>query len=556
MPLNMNKYKDLFCAEAEEQLAILSRLLLVLEKSTNHMEYHEELMRSAHTIKGAAATMGYASMAELAHAVEDIFHAAERGALVVDTRIITLLLSAIDLMTHSLASIKSSDVELPSKEVVDKLKKILEENAGVQTVVPQEKTGTDVQQLHIVTPDTIKVSVEKLDTLMGLFEEMLMLRLKANSMIEPAVEFVRTTTDPVLKQQLFFIAELEALFAELARLMTEHQDALLAIRLVPLEQIFGQFPRMVRDLSVREEKAIEFFVEGGDIALDRTVIEGLGGALAHLLRNAVDHGIVSRGTISLSAVREKGRVRIFVEDSGAGIDYGRVKEVATAQGVGTSEEIALMGNEQLAELLFHQNMSTNKVVTDISGRGVGLAAVRGFAEDVGGRVEVISPIPEIGKGTRFVLDLPISLATVRVLVVQARGYTFAIPFDHVIKTLHFETREVGDAAHQETLFLDGTLLPLMHLDKILKLSYGSAPSPEHSRTAVLIRTGEKTFLLEVDACTGEQDLLIKSLPPVLRNNKGFSGSALLPDGRTILLLDGHGLLIQAIDDILNTQSLS
>lgn len=553
MAFDKNKYKDLFCSEAEEQLATLSRTLLELEKSANPAEHNEELMRSAHTIKGAAATMGYVAMAELAHALEDVFHAAERGAIAIDSQAISVLLSATDVMALSLASIKEHDVELPSEQIVAELKKILTEETPVGTSVEQKDIHDSAPAIHIVTPDTIKVSVEKLDTLMGLFEEMLMLRLKVDSMLEPAVEFSRTATDPDLKQRLFFISELSSLFADFARLLAENQDALLTIRLVPLEQIFGQFPRMVRDLAVRENKTIEFVMQGGDISLDRTVIEGLGGALAHLLRNAVDHGIVSRGTIALSAVREKGRAHIIVEDSGDGINYDRVKEVAVERGVGTHEDIALLSNEQLAELLFHQNMSTSESVTDISGRGVGLSAVRWFAEDVGGRVNVVSPLLETGKGTRFVLDLPISLATVHVLTVQASGYTFAIPFDHIVKTLQFETAAVGEAAHQETIVVDEVLLPLIHLEKILKLSYAGFPSRGSSRsvrTAVLIRAGKTSFVLEVDACTGEQDLLVKSLPPLLRNNKGFSGSALLPDGRTILLLDGHGLLAHAVSDIL------
>ncbi len=553
MAFDKNKYKDLFCSEAEEQLATLSQTLLALEKSANPAEHNEELMRSAHTIKGAAATMGYVAMAELAHALEDVFHAAERGAAAIDSRVISILLSATDAMALSLASIKEHEVELPCEQIIADLKKILTENAHVNAPVAQKDAHESVPVIHVVAPDTIKVSVEKLDMLMGLFEEMLMLRLKVDSMLEPAVEFSRTTTNPDLKQRLFFIPELSSLFSDFARLLVENQDVLLAIRLVPLDQIFGQFPRMVRDLAVREGKTIEFAMNGGDISLDRTVIEGLGGALAHLLRNAVDHGIVSGGTITLSAVREKGRARIIVEDSGGGINYERVKEVAVERGVVAPADVALMSKEQIAELLFHQNMSTNDSVTDISGRGVGLSAVRWFAEDVGGRVNVVSPIPEVGTGTRFVLDLPISLATVHVLTVQASGYTFAIPFDHIVKTLQFETVEVGTAAHQETIFVDGALLPLVHLENILKLSYAGFPSRTplgHARSAILIRAGKTSFVLEVDGCTGEQDLLVKSLPPLLRSNKGFSGSALLPDGRTILLLDGHGLLAHVVGDIL------
>ena len=557
MAVDTKKYKDLFCSEADDQLAILSSSLLALEKDPQQIELYEELMRSAHTVKGAAATMGYVAIAELSHAMEDIFHSAERGAFTIDSKIISLLLSAMDDLKASLISIREHDTELPQALVIKEIKNVLIEGSHYAGAQVATEVNHDVRPAHIVAPDTIKVSIDKLDVLMGLFEEMLMIRLKVSSLMGPAVELVQSIEDSSLKHQLFFIKELQTTFVDFARLLSENQGVLLSIRLVPLELIFNQLPRMVRDLSVRENKQIEFIIEGGDIALDRTVIDGLGGALAHLLRNAVDHGIVSQGIIRLSAVRVGARARITVEDNGGGIDYERVKDVALSHGVATKEQLASMRAEQVAELLFHSNMSTTEVVTDISGRGVGLSAVRWFTEEVGGHVDVFSPVPETGVGTRFVLDLPISLATVRVLVVQVRWYTFAIPLEGIIKTLQFKEGDVRDAAHQETLFVDGEFLPLIHLVGILKLTFGASPvesSLERMRSAVIMRAGESSFAVEVDECTGEQDLLVKSLPPVLRSDKCFSGSALLPDGRTILLLDGHGLLAHALSDILRHTS--
>jgi two-component system chemotaxis sensor kinase CheA len=414
-------------------------------------------------------------------------------------------------------------------------------------------TAGDESKILITSPQQVRVGIERLDALMGLFEEMLMLRLKLDAMLEPAIEVVRGLTDPGLKQRLFFVNEFRSIFAEMARLLSENQDALLAIRLVPLEQIFGQYPRMVRDLALREKKKIEFIINGGDIELDRTVIDGLGGALAHLLRNAVDHGIVNEGTITLSAFREKGRARIIVEDNGSGIDYARVREVAALRGIEKREKIAAMDDGMVAELLFHPNMSTNTTVTDISGRGVGLFAVRSFTQDIGGRVEVLSPVTAGSGGTRFTLDLPISLATLRVLIVESYGSTFAIPFENIEQTLQFTHEAVSVAAHQETLSVGDRIIPLIHLENILGLVVAGMErrvSENDLRTAVILREGKSTVALEVNHCSGEQELLVKSLPPIFRSIKGFSGSTLLPDGRTILLLDSHGLLFHAISDIL------
>ncbi len=553
MPLDKEKFKDLFISEAEEQIATLSRILLELEKNPSQPEEHEILMRSAHTIKGSAATMGYGEITHLAHAIENVFHQVFRSALVLDTTLVTTLLSSVDALSDSLIAIKNNEPEFSTGMHVATLEQILSPVKG-DSLAPVGGATPPQRELHVLaTPNVVKVNTDKLDALMGIFEELLMLQLKFDTLLAPALDVVRATTDTAWKQKLFFVHELHSLFGEMSKLLSENQEALLAIRLVPLDQIFGQYPRMVRDLAVREEKKILFTSTGGDIALDRAVIDGLGGALAHLLRNAVDHGIAKSGNILLSASRAGGRAKIVVEDNGKGIDYDRVREVALARGVETKERLDAMSTSALAEVIFHPNMSTNNEVTDISGRGVGVSAVYAFARDVGGRLEVISPIPETGVGTRFTLDLPVSLATIRVLIILVSGRTFAVPFEHIHHTLEFKESEVTSVLHQETIFVDGVLLPLLRLKNILGLTFSAptaTPDPHAGRSAIVAQVKEMRVVLPVDAYMGERELLVKSLPPVLHGISGFAGSALLPDGRTILLLDMHGLLNHAVGDIL------
>ncbi len=559
MALDIAKFKDLFISEAEEHVVSLSRTLLKIESEPEHLEFYEELMRSAHTIKGSAATMGYTEIAQLAHALEDVFHAGERSAFTVDAAGVTTLLHSVDILTASLRAIKVNDAVIDTSKEVLALRALLVSPAKFPIPKPTLQKIESDSVTEIIVPDIVKVHIDRLDTLMGIFEELLMLRLKFDTMLEPAEETARTTTDPALKQRLFFVNEFRSLFIEMSHLLSENQDALLAIRLVTLDQIFGQYPRMVRDLAVRQGKKIEFVVQGGSIALDRTVIDGLGGALSHLLRNAIDHGIVDSGTITLYALREKGRAKVIVEDNGAGINYDRVKSVAIERGVETKERIDAMKKSAIAELLFHPNMSTNDVVTDISGRGVGVSAVYAFARDIGGRLDVISPIPELGLGTRFTLDLPVSLATIRVLIVEASGYTFAIPFDNIERTHEYAKSDISGVAHQETLLVDGALLPLIHLERVLALAYDGYQPPaskDAHQIAVLVHTRTTRLAIGVDVCKGEQDLIVKSLPPILRDIKGFSGSALLPDGRTILLIDVQGLLAHTVSDILEHTNIS
>ena len=559
---NTAQYKELFCSEAEEHLATLSRLILEIEKDPSDIERYRTLMRSAHTIKGAAATMGYEEMAKLAHALEDLFHAAERGVFVLDPPAVSVALSGLDRMSASLASIKQDDRELETATVAATVLEVLQRapapslgEISPHALPVAPAPGAEVHPAFFYeAPTSIRVDVDRLNALMGLFEEMLMLRLKLDTILEPAIEITRSITDPSLKQKIYFIDEFKTLFSELARSLSETQNELLRIRLVPLQQLFEQFPRMVRDVALREGKKVEFVVEGGDVALDRTVLDGLGGALAHLLRNAVDHGIATEGTIRLSARRLNDRVHIVVEDSGVGVDYEAVRRVAIERGIVTAAEGALLRKAEIADLLFHQNLSTSPTVTDISGRGVGLASVRAFAQEVGGRVSVVSPIKAEG-GTRFTLDLPVSLATIEVLLVEASGFTFAIPFTSVIHTITFLRSAIVSSAHQESLLVDGTPLPVLRLSHVLGITFGDRfrkerDSEEDELTGVLILSGGERVVLLVDRTVGEQELLVKSLPPLLRDVKGFAGSTLLPDGRTILLLDTQGLLHQAFDAIL------
>lgn len=553
------KFKDLFLTEAEDQLTSLASLLLEIEKDPTNREIYQSLMRNAHTVKGSAATMGYAALSNLAHSLEDIFRACETGTIALDKKAIDIALSAADRMKDSLLSIKEQDKEAETDDLVSRLAEFLagasaEGSTPNTTPQPQPSAAPLEKEFTYTVPSSIRVDVERLNALMGLFEEMLMVRLKLDTILEPAQALVRTITDPAVKQRIYFLDEFKTLFGTLARSLSDMQSELLRVRLVPLEQLFTQFPRMVRDLAQREKKEVNFEVSGGDVALDRTVLEGLGGALAHLLRNAVDHGIATSGTIRLVAKRVNDRVHVIVEDDGVGIDHEAILALAVTRGLLNADDAELLHKNEIADLLFHKNISTSPTVTDISGRGVGLSAVRAFAQDVGGRVSVFSPITPSG-GTRFVLDLPVSLATVEVLLVESSGFTFAIPFANVVHTVNFPEHAIVSSVHQESVVVDEKLVPLLRLDRILKITFAAMLRPKKmtetdERLAVLLRLGEREVALLVDRCVGEQELLVKSLPPLLRDVKGFSGSALLPDGRTILLLDAQGLLTQAFNDIL------
>lgn len=604
MTLDTSKFRELFCSEAEENIAALSSTLLSLERNPTGGEAYDALMRYAHTIKGNAATMGYVKMAYLAHVLEDVFDYARNGLITPDSALISELLVAVDALGGSLALVCGGKEEGELGTIADELKL----KSGVTTsgigasrrtsdgkpaplvgdVPPSESTpppSPEAASLHQdiesplpgVSPQKndaelakrmidaeqafklatrtelahVRVPIERLDHMLGLLEELLIVKMKLESLVEPISATLARETRPEIRKQLELVASLGPLVQDLSRLVNETEYSIMRARLVSLEHIFGRFPRMVRDLSVLESKQIDLVASGSDVELDRVIVEKLGGALAHLIRNAVDHGIAKEGRIRMYAQRVKDRVRVVVEDNGEGINYDAVRALALSKGLLTGETAPGATIETLNNLLFSSHFSTNQEVTEVSGRGVGLASVKAFAREVGGRVMVESPID--GGGTRFTLELPMSVAVVHVLLVSTQSLTFAFSFSDVERSVRIRASEIFSGAGHDVAVIDGAPVPIFFLADLLNVRMTSVvDASDHVLDVVVVHADNNVVGFVVDACIGEEELLIKSIPSVLRNVKGFSGSALLGDGRTVLLLEPNGLLALSRVSIMNT----
>lgn len=590
MPLDTSKFRELFCSEAEENLSVLSSTLLALERDPSGKDAYDTLMRNAHTIKGGAATMGYVKMAYLAHVLEDVFDYARNGMIAPDSALISALLAGVDALGRALANVCAGNEEIDLADVAEDLKKksgvptsgvgssprsqdgkpvaatmqtetlVAQVAAPVETAAAplldhpeHEKRMIDAEQAFALATRTelahVRVPIERLDHLLGLLEELLIVKMKLESLVDPIVAAIAHEVRPEVRKQLELVASLGPLVQDLSRLVNETEYSIMRARLVSLEHIFGRFPRMVRDLAVAEGKQIDFVASGADVELDRVIVEKLGGALAHLVRNAVDHGIAKQGRIRMYAQRIKDRVRIVVEDNGAGIDYDAVRTLAIERGLLSSDAAKGATNEMLATLIFSPHFSTNQQVTEVSGRGVGLSSVKAFARDIGGRVIAESPID--GGGTRFTLELPMSVAVVHVLLVTTQGLTFAFPFADVERSVRIRPSDIFAAAGREVMVVDGLTIPVFHLADVLNVRMTSHDETADIHDVVIVRTDEGPVGFVIDACVGEEELLVKAIPSVLRQVKGFSGSALLGDGRTILLLESNGLLALARISIMN-----
>jgi len=487
-------------------------------------------------MKSSSAAMGFTGLAFLMHVMEDVFDYARNDLLVISSEQIQKVFHALDEIDKSLESIRTNNTETDTSLVANELK----DKTGVTTdgisQSNRDEKGQPVIENKVVQEEKskplshIKVPVERLDSLMDLMEELIIDKMQ--------LELIASLEENKTKQIFSTVKHL-------SRVVSEMQYFVMQARLVPIEQVLARFPRMVRDLAQKTEKEVEFIVEGADTEIDRTVVDQLAQPLVHLIRNAVDHGISSKGRVIVKCRRERDQVIISVEDDGAGINWKKVSEVAINKGLlsSTSDD-----KTQLQKFLFNPQFSTSETVTETSGRGVGLSVVKEFAEKVGGRVQVESPVGD--SGTKFSLELPLSLAIIKALLVRVDNHQFAIPFASVIRSLIIPNEEIKTIADQETFVLNSEDVPLVRLKNVMdfqKLATQEevGPSEEPAKKAeqlIVLTEGEDAPIgIAIDSLISEQEIIIKPLVPVLRFIKGLSGFTITGEGGVVLVLDPASL---------------
>lgn len=397
---------------------------------------------------------------------------------------------------------------------------------------------------------TIRVEVSRLDSLLNLVGELVIERAQIQRIgtdlhrryprDEEAVQLGETTH-------------------RLARVTSELQDQIMKARMLPIDGVFQRLPRMVRDLAQKTGKELRFEMSGGETELDRTVLEVLSDPLIHLLRNSVDHGIEppdaraaagkpAEGKVTLAARHEENHIVIEIEDDGRGMDPHRLKQSAIQKGLLTEAAAGAMGDRDALGLIFASGFSTAAVLSDISGRGVGMDIVRSNLEKVGGRILIDS---ELGRGSRFTIHLPLTLAIVRAVLVQSGGGTYVLPMGSVVEMLRLGTGDGGTLRRtlggQAIISLRGRTIPLANLSDLLCGS-PDATRPEQiadEAYVVVAGAGNRQIGLCVDALVGEQEVVIKSLGTMLGDIPGLSGATILGDGRVALIVDVAKAVAQA-----------
>ena len=414
--------------------------------------------------------------------------------------------------------VKPKEVEEKVEEA-KKIEKVAEVPRKAAEKKPQPKK--EVKKAH----QSVRVDLERIDNLMNMVSELVIYRTRLEQIV---------TTH---KSQ-----ELNETLEQVGRTTSDLQDLVMKIRMLPLDTVFNRFPRMIRDVSVELNKEINFIIEGADTELDRTVIDEIGEPLIHLLRNAADHGIESKeeriaagkspvGTIKLVAYQEGTKALIKVIDDGSGINVEKVRAKAEQKGINTEG----LSESDIKNLIFAQGFSTNEVVTDLSGRGVGMDVVKTKISALGGTVDVIS---EEGKGSTFIIKLPLTLQIIQALLVKVGEETLAISLGFIDRVIDYKEENIKKSNGKEVIVYREDVIPLVRLNESLDIE----SSKTDKKFVIIVNVGDKTIGLLVDALCGQQEIVIKPLGKTLKGLDQYIGATILGNGLVTLILDIGALL--------------
>ena len=433
------------------------------------------------------------------------------------------------------------DVETVSVDVYD----LDEEQAAAdepeaQTAGPGAADDAASYRQQGQKSQTVRIDVERLDDLMNMIGELIIDRTRI-------VQISKALDSQYSGDEL--IQALSKTSDHIVRVVDELKETTMQIRMLPIGTVFSSFPRLMRDLAQRVNKQVNFTMDGQDTEIDRTVIDRIKDPLIHLLRNALDHGVETpeervasgkpeAGNVHLSAFHEQGNIVITVQDDGNGIDPEKIKQAMVKKGLISSEAASRLTDTEAMDLIFLPGASTAAKTTDISGRGVGLDIVKSNIEAINGFVN-IETVP--GEGTKFILRLPLTLATLHAMLVTVNNTLYAIPLVYVLEAVIRQQADISTIEGREAIRLRGSVLPLVHLGQALGIP-GSHSKGGNQTWVVIVKFGEKLVGLAVDELTELQEIVVKSLGQYIGNVKGIAGASVLGDGRVVLILDVSTLM--------------
>lgn len=569
-----------FIVETKELIASLDNDLVELEKTQTDEETQDGLnaiFRAVHTIKGASGFLGFNQLVDVCHKAETLLNQLRHGEKKLSVHIMDVILDAIDVVKILLIKVENNDnTEYPIETILEKLNEILEgkelpsgdeedkkiaiekpqdiielstekvagqpEEANPEPVTPvvpkPEAQKTDFKADH-----TIRIDTERLDDVMNLVGELVLERNRLLRVIKELQERFEDQED---------ISALNTTGARINLLTTDLQMSVMKTRMQPVKKVFNKFPRMVRDLKRSTGKEMELILEGEDTELDKSIIEEIGDPLVHLVRNSCDHGIEPPdereksgkprvGTIKLSAYHEGDQIVIEIADDGKGIDPEKVKAKAVQNGIMTEEDAGKLSKKEALNLIFAPGFSTAEKVSDLSGRGVGMDVVKTNISNLNGIVDVET---ELGKGSKFSLKLPLTVAIIQSLIVGSGDEVFAIPLASVLETLRISKPDIRTINEKEVISLRDGVLSLVRLTD----EFDIISTKENERMyVVVIGLAEKKVGVVVENLYGQEEVVIKPLGHYLADIEAVSGATVTGDGKVVLILDIATMIQKQMD---------
>jgi len=562
------KLRELFKAESEEHLQHLDDALLRLEKTPTDQALLEEAFREAHSLKGAARMLGLTSIQTPAHRLEDELNAARHGAQALNAEMLArMTVDLVEIRRLALEAVAAGGANVPDATLLQKVMPEPELTApGAASSAP----------FHI---ESVRVDTRKLDALMTHAGELTVTRMRVarrltdiDALIDLAEEWARReaarrsgASAPDADAALERLARMGTLLARLrtgisedsARLdfiAGELESGIRLVRLLPLSNVFRLFPRLVHDLGLEQGKEVELVIEGEETNADKRILEEIKDPLMHMLRNAVDHGIeppqtreqagkARTGVVRIKASQTASSVTIEVTDDGRGLDEAAIKRAAVKRGLASEEALAAMSSAQVQSLIFTPGMSTVGFVTDVSGRGVGMSVVRANVERLKGSIQLQSAP---GQGTSITILLPVTLATVRVLIVEVNGHPYGLPAECVQVMKMVAPADVFAVEGRNAVMHQGRPVSVARLADLLELPQATGGAKARNAPAaspcVLLSLGGEPFGVFVDALLDEQEVVLKPQSALLERVRNVAGATILDSGEICMVLNAQDLL--------------
>jgi two-component system chemotaxis sensor kinase CheA len=557
-----------FLTEANESISVLDVELVKLEQNPNDPALLGNIFRLVHTIKGTCGFLGLPRLESVAHAAENVLGKVRDGELTVSPTAVSLILESLDCIKMIMGELEAKEAEpagddsglivrlnqLANGEAIAAAateppaamqsapavatEKTSEAADDVSIEVQAEATGSaarsaDAAKESAVAGQSIRVNVDLLENLMTMVSELVLTR-------NQLMQILRSQKD----------SEFTTPLQHLSHVTTELQEGVMKTRMQPIGNAWAKLPRIVRDLALELDKKVDLRMLGAETELDRQVLEMIKDPLTHMVRNSADHGIElpadrvragkpEQGTITLNAYHQGGHIVLEISDDGRGLALDKIKKKAVASGLASETELAGMTDQQIQQFIFKAGFSTASQVTSVSGRGVGMDVVRTNIEKIGGTIELKS---QEGKGSSFIIKIPLTLAIVSALIVECAGEKFAIPQISVVELVRAAANSenrIEQLNSTPVLRLRNRLLPLVSLQNLLKL--GTRGEHGGETFIVVAQVGTYSFGIIVDRVFDTEEIVVKPVAPILRDIAMFSGNTILGDGSVIMILDPNGI---------------